>query len=259
MNEITIKDGKVVARREKNENGVLHNIFIIDASGSMNQRSNVDGRLVSKYDTALAGVNAEIATLKKDDQGDVRLTVIEFDSADRNTERITEHYVGTPLKDVGTVNFRGASGNTPLYQTIGYVIEKFLRIASNKDTVLIKIFTDGAHNCYWGKYDERECKALIKDAKENRDFIISFIGTEFDTETVIQSLGVERGSTFTYDGTAKGMGETMFMVSSATVDTLSDRRSGKDLKSKVSYFNNTSGTTQVDPQSPVTDNTISTN
>ncbi len=245
MKTKTIKDGKVIKEdkpfQRKNSEGVLHNIFVMDASNSMNDTSIVDGVRVSKYTVANRGITEEIKQLKEIDtgaqEGDVHLSVIEFDSKDRGTERITEHYLNTPLKEVEKLKFRGAVGNTPLYQTIAYVINKFLRIASNKDTVLIKIFTDGEHNCFWG-ISEKECKDLIKDVQDNRNFIITFVGTKRDTEFAIEHLGMERGNTYSYNNTAGGAGETMDFMSMNTISLLSDKREGKSLKSKTFFKQN---------------------
>lgn len=173
MKEKIIKQGKeiivkkVIKRKKK---GILHNVFIIDASQSMNFSSIVDGVRLSRYTIANQGINDEIAKLKKDDKGDVNVSVFEFSNIRIGMETITEHCFNTKLKDVGEISFRGANGNTPLYQTIEYVINKFLRFASKEDTVLIKIFTDGQHNCRWG-ITPKECKSFIKDAEDNLSLI----------------------------------------------------------------------------------------
>lgn len=236
MSKTTIvKDGVAI---KENTKSVLHNVFIIDASGSMHTTSMVDGVRRSKYDVAADGINSEINELKKTDQGDVNISVFEFDSTEHGSERITEHYFNTPLKDVSEIKFRGASGNTPLYQTIGYVIEKMLRTASNKDTVLIKIFTDGAHNCFWGKYTEQECKSLIKDVETNREFIVTFVGKQEDVNHAVAHLGMSVGNTMVYDGSSRGM-DMAFMASTASTNKLlNTKRKGISID-KSKFYSNT--------------------
>lgn len=230
-----IENGKEVVAKPIKKTGVLHNIFIMDASGSMNQASYVDGVRISKYDVAMKGINDEINALKKKDEGDVNISVFEFDSMKHGQERITEHYFNTKLAKVDDIKFKGAEGNTPLYQTIAYVINKMLVTATNDDTVLIKIFTDGAHNCSWG-ITEAECRDLIKSVEDKREFVITFIGTQQDTRHMINNLGLNTGNTISYDGTSMGFAGASVTAYAATSSMLSGRRGGMSLKSKSKNF-----------------------
>lgn len=207
MTTITLKDGVEIEKNVKKK--VLHNIILLDASGSMAHRGGLRTG-PSKYEAAIDAINLEIQELKKSNDADIRFTVYEFDSQKAGTERITEHCFATPIAKLGKIVGRGPGMNTPLYQSIAYVIEKFLRTAGNDEQVLIKIFTDAAHNCTWGKYGtEKACRDLIKDVEEKRNFTTTFVGTERDTQFMVDNLGIDASNTLSYDGTADGLYESM--------------------------------------------------
>jgi hypothetical protein len=241
MNTIILQNGKEVEIASKTKKTV-HNVFLIDASGSMNSygyNSNViaGDRPQSKYSAAFQGVNEELQELKSFEDVEVKMSVYEFDSNKEDTERITEHCFATPIADVKTITGRGASGNTPLYQSIAYVIEKFLRKAADGDRVVIKIFTDGAHNCNWGKYGtEKACRELITDAEKNRGFVITFVGTEQDTRYVVSNLNINASNTSSYDGTSKGLQEALTRSRGSTRTYLSRVSKGTD--TTADFFTN---------------------
>lgn len=229
MVTVTVKDGQEI--EVKSEKKTLHNVFILDASGSMNQRDFGNG--LSKYDAGLKGINDEIDELRNNTDVNIKISVYEFDSASHGTERITEHCFQRDATKGGSIKGRGASGNTPLYQTIAYVIDKFLKNASNDEQVLIKIFTDGAHNCNWGKYgDVAEAKKLIKNVEDNRNFTFTFIGTQQDTTQVINNLGIYASNTLSYDGTANSFACAMEEARGATVSYAANLKQGRAVKSK---------------------------
>jgi hypothetical protein len=264
MNTFTVKDG-VEQNSTKTEKRTMHNVILLDASGSMASRgyglpfyttnsttfSYPRSRPQSKYEAAIQGINQEIQTLRNNKDANVLVSVYEFDSVKPNTERITEHCFCTPVDEVeDTIKGRGPTGNTPLYQSLAYVIEKFLRSASNEDQVVISIFTDGAHNCPWGKYgSEAECKKLIKDVERNRNFTITFVGTQEDAEFVTANLGINLSNTMSYDGTADGLNKAL---KSRGASLLSYTKSvGAGTATTSNFYSNTDTITDADSNTNV--------
>lgn len=185
----------------------IHNVHVLDASGSM---------VGAKYNNALEGINAEMEQMKDNKEVQYTQTVYEFDSVKHGEERITEHYFMEPIQSCKAVKGVGASGNTPLYQTVGYVLEKLVRKVRNGDAVVVTIFTDGAHNCNWGKYaQEKTLNELINDLQESHNFTITFMGTKEDTKEVIKKLGLFESNTLVHDNTAKGISHAYMMRSNS--------------------------------------------
>lgn len=223
---ITLKDGREVTPVN---NSTIHHMYVLDRSRSMDSNN--------RYPHAIGGINDEAELLKKQNDGlKETFSVIEFDSVKENSERIVSHYFMTPIDKIEHIDGAGPSGNTPLYQAVGYVIEKALRKANKNDKVLIKIFTDGEHNCKWGKYTKESLNELIKDVQDNHDFTVTFVGLKEDVESAIKHLGIDRGNTYTYDGSEKGTKRAFASLSDSTMTYRENLKSGKMMKAK--FFEN---------------------
>lgn len=219
MKQFTVKDGKATPNggERPSKRPTIHTVTIIDASGSMNDRDH-DG-YQTKYQAAIDGVNQELKELRKDKKTNYLVSIYEFDSLEVGKERITQHCLETPLKSVETITGRGASGNTPLYQTVGFVIEHFLRKSKKDEKVLLKIFTDGFHNCMWGKYGSAvACKELIQDAEKNAGFVITFVGTENDVRRAVTDMGIYASNAMAYDGSARDLKAKMSVSTMSTMN-----------------------------------------
>ena len=110
---------------------IIHNVFIIDRSGSMSG---------SKYISAIKSVKTELELLSKDENSVFKNYVVEFDNSYEQPLRIKTHLwnsLDTQFKEAG------ASGGTPLYNTMGTIFKKLESELKSDDRVLIKIFTDG--------------------------------------------------------------------------------------------------------------------
>lgn len=105
----------------------IHNVHILDASTSMHG---------SKYNTALSSLNEELQKLKADTEAYYTQTMVEFASKFTKGADITRHYF------IGI----GANGNTPLYETVGVIIEEILAKKHKDDRVLLTVFTDRTSN-----------------------------------------------------------------------------------------------------------------
>lgn len=210
------EDSKGTARQADNSTGTtvtIHNVHILDASGSMG------GRAPSKYDNALKGINSEIMSMKDDGEG-VTQTIIEFDSNGGYPAslRLTTHYFMTPAQNCTAIKGVGADGGTPLYQTVGETIEKLLSHIKSADKVLIKVFTDGGENTSQGKYKNYlELKRLIKMVEDNHNFTVSFMGTQEDVNVMANSIGLSTSNMLVHDNTATGVLTSYMASSNATM------------------------------------------
>jgi len=214
MVTITIKNGGELQRKTE-KRGTIHNVFILDRSGSMALSGSTVRGGVSRYNAAITGINSELTVLRASEY-DNKVSLFEFDSVKDGEERIVEHYFATDASKTTEFTGAGPSGNTPLYQTIDYVINLMLRKVSNDDTVLMSIYTDGQHNGHWGKHANGDaCKALIADMEKNRNFVFTFVGTERDTALAIRDLGISRGNTIAYNGTSEGFSKGIMQLQSA--------------------------------------------
>lgn len=158
---------------------VLHNVIILDRSGSM---------AGAKYETATRGVIDELKEMDKH-KGELSVTqtVIEFEGDEKNPN-VTVHTFMMPSSNVKTIRFKGTAGGTPLYLTIESTINKLLEHVNAGEKVLLKIFTDGADTT---NYNPATLKALINKVEELHEFTVTFEGTKFDGEKVHHDIGVK--------------------------------------------------------------------
>ena len=89
---------------QNNTKSKIHNVFIVDASGSM---------AGGKYEMAIKGINELLVSIKNDNNSENTLTVVEFE--ERNIERRIDMVTEIPSYYVGM----GTGDSTPLNQTIG--------------------------------------------------------------------------------------------------------------------------------------------
>ena len=184
-----------VLSSEPEGNPVIHNVHIIDISGSMSG---------GKIAAAIQGINGEIEALKTDPNADYIQTIVEFSSKD-NIRTVVDC---VPLKNITTKYFAHANGGTALNQTVGETLVRMRGIRKPNEKVLVKIFTDGGENDSVGPYkDYRVLSDLIKEC-EQEGFTITFVGTERDVQHVVHMMNIDASNTLSHDNTARGMGET---------------------------------------------------
>jgi hypothetical protein len=190
----------------------IHNIHILDASGSMGG---------GKYTNALKGINSEIMAMKTNGDN-MTQTIIEFDSGNHNELKLTTHYFMTPAANCTAITGVGASGGTPLYQTVGETLEKLLAHVKNGDKVLVKIFTDGEENASRGKYarnnrgGSEELTKIIKLVEDHHNFTVTFMGTSQDVNMMINSIGITSDNTLVHMNTPESIGSTYTMSTAST-------------------------------------------
>jgi Mg-chelatase subunit ChlD len=171
----------------------IHNVFIIDASGSM---------FGSKYETAITGINELLQDIKKDTDTENTVTVVEFRG--NEIKRVMDVVDADKLS--GKYSGIGANGSTPLNQAVGETLEYIFGVRKNyyssEDKVLVNVFTDGGENSSSGKYANYiYLGEYIKDL-EKQGFTITFMGTKDEVNYATQSLNLSLSNTLVHTNTA---------------------------------------------------------
>lgn len=206
---------------KKSKKPVIHNVCIVDRSGSMDWNGHsrrVDKH--SKMSSAIKGVNLEIKELSKDDTVEYRQTIVTFDNSE-DYETLT-----TPINLVSEFT-TWARGGTALYQTIGRVLTRLEGIVNPEDKVLVKIFTDGGENCS-REYTAVGVAALI-NRLEKRNFTITFVGTPQDVQNIQRALKIDDSNTLVHDNTAEGMEKAFMCSTRSTVEYSAKVVAGEDV------------------------------
>lgn len=169
----------------------IHNIFLIDASGSMSG---------DKYDNVIMGVNTLLTSIKADVDTNNTVMIVEFEGSHIRTMLPLTSDIPAYYKPMGT------GGMTPLNQAIGETIEDVLSIRKNyyekEDKVLVNIFTDGGENSSKGKYSKpKSVSDLIKKVEEE-NFTVTFVGTQDEVNYAIQTLSMDFSNTLVHNNSA---------------------------------------------------------
>lgn len=194
--------------------GDLHDVSILDGSGSMRSE---------KYAAACKGIEQNLDTIKE--QGFKTFTFVEFN--DLNS--ITTHYFMSHL-DLVNLRFNGAYGYTPLYRTIGETLERLYNTVHENDKVLVKIFTDGLEmGGDRSKYTNLDLLRELIHKCEKRGFTITFIGTEGDTNAIVQLLKLDASNTLVHDNTGVGVESAFNTQAQATRYYKASYEKGEDV------------------------------
>lgn len=193
---------------------VLHNVYILDASGSM-----AGGKIRS----ALSGINEEIQALQKHpDAKYTTQTITDFSGSGDVQLRTWK----TPIKDEGEFNCK-TRGLTALLEAIGMCLTRLLREHKDGEKVLVKIFTDGEENNSSSEWAGAVVPNLIKDC-EAKGFVITFVGTSNDVAHAVKVLHVKQSNTLVHDNTAEGVTKSFKKSIGATVSYRAATTKGTD-------------------------------
>ena len=167
----------------------VFNLLVVDESGSMS--------IIQNH--ALVGINETLTTIAKMQKAhknlEQRVTLITFDSTHKKLfyDNVSA-FRAKPLK----AKDYNPCGGTPLYDAIGMGIAKINAQATEEDSVLVTIITDGEENCS-EEYNLGMIKNLIEKLKK-QNWTFTFIGTDdLDVETIAMDMGIDNHLQFSED------------------------------------------------------------
>ena len=169
----------------------IHNVFIIDASGSMGG---------GKYKSAINGVNELLESIRNDVDTNNTVTIVEFESS--SIKRRVDVATTIPSKYEGM----GTGGSTPYLQAIGETIEYVVGVRKLKfnenDKILVNILSDGEENSSSGKYADRQVLSSYIKELETKGVTVTFIGTKQDVAYAVNHLSMDISNTMIHNNTA---------------------------------------------------------
>lgn len=204
---------------KKNKVKKLTNLIILDASGSMQSKTN----------EVRGGLKTLLEQIKSDatrDDGEVKTATIVTDFSSHGDFQVVVNEKDSVNVNTGHADRYTTRGMTALYDAI---YKSFDLVSSDQDSVFVTIFTDGGEN------DSKEItyegiKSLIGNRKE-KNWVITFMGTtEADLKNA-ESLGISKGNTMMFANTSTGVMDSMSSLVSART---------------AYYMANTSSTSDVD-------------
>jgi len=189
------RNRKITTTEQPTKKQRIINIFLIDASSSMNE--------YGRYINAMLGVNTMLADIKKDEYTENYVQIIEFANHDivtmvKLTNEIPDSYKG-----------RGAGGWTPLNQAVGETLEKII-VTREKEfdanvKILVNVLTDGEENYSEGKWHNArgggQLLGQIIKALESQGVTVTFMGAKNEVNYAIDILNLQSSNTLVHDNT----------------------------------------------------------
>lgn len=203
---------------------IMHNVHILDASMSMRDNN--------KIQHALEGINAEISELKKNpDVLYITNTLVHFAS----TGDVKHECWKLAMKDSKDNFTFTPRGWTALYEAIGETLTRLLAEHKSGEKVLVKIFTDGEENHSSKKWKSHDYPAVPSEALKNvmkeaedKGFVITFVGTQFDVNKVVKDLNIKKSNTLVHHNTADSVKASFKKSIGATVSYRAAASRGQD-------------------------------
>ncbi|HNT48296.1 MAG TPA: VWA domain-containing protein [Bacteroidales bacterium] len=165
----------------------VHNLIILDESGSMNSIKN----------HVISGLNEIVQTIKgiekKFPEQEHYITFLTF-----NGFGIKQLHFADRAREVKKINSQtyNPEADTPLYDAMGYAITKLKLHLMNKTDyhVLVTVFTDGEENAS-EEYQAQAIKKLVEELKQQH-WTFTYIGTDHDVLHAGTSISITNTITF---------------------------------------------------------------
>ena len=187
-------DNAVVREQVDPNKAQIHNLIIVDESGSMRGLERV----------TVGGINETIATIKKaqEDFADKQqhyLTLVTFDSHGGRVSPIRTHFDDMPIGQVGNFQAYNPYGGTPLFDAMGETLTRLHeRIKDDENaTGVVTVITDGMENSS-RKWNGEALRRLIERLKEE-GWSFSYMGSCHDVVEVTMKLSIDHVMAFDHD------------------------------------------------------------
>ena len=182
-------------KADKKAPKVMHNLIIMDESGSME----------SIKAQALSGANETIMTIRKaqEQMPDMKqkLTLVTFDSRYTGTD-VRTLFDDLPIEEVRNLNERDyrPCGGTPLYDAMGMSLSKLQGQVQPEEHALVTIITDGMENASH-EYSGKAIRSIVTLLRE-KGWVFAYIGANQDAVEVAREMNINNAKE--YDATPEG-------------------------------------------------------
>lgn len=187
--------------KDKITNKVIHDVYILDASGSMGNPEYTGDKAYYALQGCLENVN---------DNNHLKTICVFSGSREIYFPYIKTNTIITENK----LRKYWSHGMTALNDAIMETLSKFDNISTD-NVVNVKIFTDGGEN------DSKKYRYLNKEVSEKiqecevKGWTISFIGTEYDVQKAMLRYSIDESNTLVHDNTGEGFKKAMNTTRSA--------------------------------------------
>ena len=188
----TQKEEPKMKKQQNDKKAHIHNLIIVDESGSMNHLREV----------TLSGINETIGTIKNAQKEFAEtqthtLTLVTFDSLENLNVRY--HFNNAPIENVPEFCNYHPYGNTPLYDTMGITLSKLYDSIKDDEYAVgvVTVLTDGLENAS-RNWRAESLRILISQLKE-KGWSFSYMGSAHNVKDVADLLSIDNFMEFSHD------------------------------------------------------------
>ncbi len=159
----------------------VHNLIILDESGSMNVIKNTIMQGFNELVQTIQGIETEFP------EQEHFITFVSFSSRQQKLLHFRDS--ASTLRQIDGESYT-PGGLTPLYDAMGFGINKLKQSLAKQSNynVLVTILTDGAENAS-KEFTGNSIKALVEELSQN-NWTFTYIGTDHDIEKIASSLSI---------------------------------------------------------------------
>lgn len=164
----------------------IHNLVILDASGSMSELSKA----------AVDGVNRTMKTIREAQDSCVDMTqyfsLVQFNAKKGEKARIITLIEDTPITELPDEFADGQfkpDGLTPLYDAVAGAVKCIEKKVGEDEVALVTIITDGVENAS-KRYDADDIKKFV-GKKKHLGWTFTYIGASQKSSRVATQMGIE--------------------------------------------------------------------
>lgn len=168
----------------------VHNLIILDESGSMN----------TIKETIIRGFNELVQTIKGIEKQfpdqEHFITFITFNGLGQKMLHFMDP--ASKIMEINSQNYN-PDANTPLFDAMGFAINILKRGLENQTeyNVLVTILTDGEENAS-REFSSNDIKNMVEKLKQDR-WTFTYIGTDHDVAKVASKLSIDNTLAFNKD------------------------------------------------------------
>jgi len=158
----------------------IYNLIIIDESGSM---QSIKPQIISGFNETVQTIRL---TKEKYQEQNHLVSLVFFNGG--GTRTVHDCAAVKSIKELKDKDYQ-PNYDTPLYDAMGFSLNKLKEKVKPDDKVLITILTDGLENAS-KEYDQQTIKKLVEELK-SKGWVFAFMGANQDVEKVAFSLSIQ--------------------------------------------------------------------
>ena len=199
----------------------VHNLFILDASGSM---ESIKRQTIASFNELVQTAKGMEAQFPEQEH---IVSLVSFSTLEMKT-----HLWRQPVaeaRELTSADYQ-PNGSTPLYDAMGYAINRLKGdlYGAGAHNVLVTVFTDGEENSS-REFSAGAIRALILEL-EDQGWTFTYIGTGHDVAKASGGINIRISNSVSFDVSESGFKDMMARETSARMRYASKIRGKEDLK-----------------------------